>query len=294
MAVDVVSLIRRIEPSSALPAYLDAVAMGQLQLKDAGIDTPLRISHFFAQALHETGRFTIARESLNYSAERLVEIFGVNRHSAAITDAEAARLAHDQPAIAERVYGLGNPHMAQELGNTQPGDGYRYRGNGVLQMTGRGAHRKFGLLAGVDFEGNPDLVTLPEHALKPAIGEWSAGNLNVFADKDDIRTITRVINGGFNGLSERQDLLDQLKQLLIASGDLPAGEAQGQPDTDIVALQKALNTLGADPKLDMDGQLGPTTKAALKEFQRSANLVPDGVPGPVTWAKIRLQLASNP
>lgn len=294
MPVDVASLIKRIVPSNALPAYLDAVAASQLQLKDAGIDTPLRIAHFFAQALHETGRFTIARESMNYSAARLVEIFGVNRHSAAVTDAEAAQLAHNEQAIAERVYGLGNPHMAQELGNTQRGDGFRYRGNGVLQMTGRGAHRKFGLQAGVDFEGDPDLVMRPEHALKPAIGEWTAGNLNVFADQDDIRTITRVINGGFNGLSERQDLLDQLKQLLIASGDLAAGDAQGQPDAGIVALQKALNTLGANPKLDMDGQLGPATQAALKAFQRSANLVADGVPGPVTWAKIRLQLASNP
>ena len=85
---------------------------------------------------------------MNYSAARLVEVFGVNRHSAAITMTEALRLARDEEAIAERVYGLGNPRKAAELGNTQPGDGFQYRGNGVLQTTGRGNHARLGTACG--------------------------------------------------------------------------------------------------------------------------------------------------
>jgi putative chitinase len=131
-----------------------------------------------------------------------------------VTAAEAPGLAHNEQALAERVYGLGNPHKANELGNTQPGDGFRYRGNGVLQMTGRDAHRRRGLANGLDFEGNPDLATLPEHALKPALQEWADGNLNHFADVGDIRTITLRINGGLNGFDDRKKHFAELLPLL--------------------------------------------------------------------------------
>jgi len=144
----------------------------------------------------------------------MLEIFGVGHHSARITPAEAQGLAHNAEALAERVYGLGNPHKAAELGNTEPGDGFRYRGNGVLQTTGRGAHRRMGDACGVDFEHNPDLVTAPQHALKPALQEWSDGNLNQFADANDIRTITLRINGGLNGFDGRQAFFAQLLPLV--------------------------------------------------------------------------------
>jgi putative chitinase len=83
-----------------------------------------------------------------------------------------------------------------------------------LQTTGREAHRTAGQAVGLDFEGHPELVTVPEHALKPALHEWTAGNLNVFADRDDIRTITLRINGGLNGFPERQAFFQQLRPLL--------------------------------------------------------------------------------
>lgn len=147
-----------------------------------------------------------------YSAPRLIEIFGVGKHSAAIMPEEAASLARHEELIAERVYGLGNPKKAKELGNTAPGDGFRYRGNGVLQTTGRANHRNMGKAAGVDFEANPDLVTAPEHALKPALAEWTKGHLNEAADQDDIRTITKKINGGYIGLADRETWLAKLKR----------------------------------------------------------------------------------
>ncbi len=194
--------------------YVQAIREGGPLFEQHGITTPRRIAHFLAQAMTETGSFKVLRESMDYRAPRIMEIFGVGHHSARVTAAEAQTLAHNEEALSERVYGLGNPSKAHELGNTQPGDGFRYRGNGVLQMTGRGAHRRRGAANGLDFEGHPELATLPEHALKPALQEWADGNLNHFADIDDIRTITKRINGGFNGLPDRKAHFDRLLPLL--------------------------------------------------------------------------------
>lgn len=217
MTLNALAIVNRITPR-AHANYLEALRQGDPLFEQHGITTPLRMAHFLAQALHETGGFTILRENMNYSAARMVEIFGVNRHSAAVTDSEATALAGKPEAIAERVYGLGNPRKARELGNMQPGDGFRYRGNGVLQTTGRGNHRRMGMAWGVDFEDNPDLVTAPEHALKPALHEWTENNLNDFADQNDIRTITRRINGGFIGLAGREAWFNKIWPLLNTDG----------------------------------------------------------------------------
>lgn len=205
--------LRRVAPR-AHANYLQALREGSPLFKKHGINTPLRMAHFLAQAMQETGSFTVLRESMSYRAPRIMEIFGVGKHSAKITQAEAASLARNQPALAERVYGLGNPRKARELGNTEPGDGYRFRGNGVLQTTGRGNHRRMGQACGLDFENHPELLTDPEHALKPALQEWTYGNLNVAADRNDIVRITKVINGGQNGLPERRAFFASLLPLL--------------------------------------------------------------------------------
>ena len=207
------SVLARVAPD-AHSKYLQAIREGAPLFETHGIITPQRMAHFLAQAMQETGAFTVLRESMSYSVPRMLEIFGVGNHSARITAAEAPALAHNQQALAERVYGSGNPRKASELGNTQPGDGFRYRGNGVLQTTGRGNHRAMGEACGLDFEGDPDLVTVPEHALKPALQEWTNGNLNRAADRDEIVKITRVINGGENGLPERRAFFRKLRPLL--------------------------------------------------------------------------------
>jgi len=210
-----IAAVNRVAPR-AHANYLEALRQGAPLFEKHSITTPQRMAHFLAQAMQETGSFTVLRESMNYRAARIIEIFGVGHHSARITEAEAATLAHNEPALSERVYGLGNPGKAHELGNTQPGDGFRYRGNGVLQTTGRGNHRRMGQACGLDFEGRPELVSAPEHALKPALQEWTVGNLNVAADRDDIVKITKVINGGVNGLPERKAFFARLLPLLNA------------------------------------------------------------------------------
>jgi putative chitinase len=286
---DVIKTVERVAPK-AHNNYLEAIRRGEQLFNDHQITTPLRMAHFLAQALHETGGFRTLRENMNYSAKRLLQIFGVGNHSAAVTAAEAATLANRPEAIAERVYGLGNPHKARELGNTTPGDGFRYRGNGVLQTTGRGNHKRMGDAAHVDFEGNPDLVTHPDHALKPALIDWSQNHLNAFAGKNDIRTITRRINGGFNGLPEREAWFDRAWLLLKDVGEPAEAWEIGDGEDGVKALQEALNDLGADPKLVVDGRYGPATRRAVREFQAAAGLKVDGIAGPVTEAAIKLRL----
>jgi len=194
--------------------YIQAISEGGPMFEEHGITTPLRMSHFMAQVMQETGGLKVLRESMNYSAPRMLEIFGVHHHSARVTAHEAQQLAHKEHELAERVYGLGNPTKRDEFDNTHPGDGFRYRGNGLLQTTGRKAHRLMGLPFGLDFENNPDLVTVPEHALKPALQEWSNNNLNQAADHNNILKITHAINGGENGLAERKAFFARLRPLL--------------------------------------------------------------------------------
>lgn len=216
-----IDVVRRLCPH-ARASYIDAFATGDELFLAAGITTPARLAHFLAQALHETDGLTIDYESGNYSADRLLEIFGAEprrangapHHSAQVTPAEAQKLAHNPQAIFERVYGLGNPQKARELGNTQAGDGYRYRGTGILQTTGRGNFRRMGQKCSVDFEGHPELVLSAEHALKPALAEWTEGKLNAAADQNDIIAITKKINGGTNGLESRQAWLARVRPLI--------------------------------------------------------------------------------
>ncbi len=290
-----IDVVRKVAPN-ARREYLAAIENGDALFRAAGITTPVRLAHFLAQVLHETGGFRITRENMNYSAERLMEVFGVGRHSAKVTAAEARELAHNPEAIAERVYGLGNPGKARELGNTMPGDGYRYRGNGAMQTTGRGNHRRMGQKSGLDLEGHPELALTAEHALKPALAEWTEGNLNAAADRDEIRTITRRINGGYNGLADRENWYRRIRPL-IASVELVPGtivfppfpspvEPAPEPAADIRALQKRLNELKVGMPIAVDGIMGPQTLAALRAFQRSKGLDPDGIVGPRTRAAL--------
>jgi putative chitinase len=295
---------------NAQASYRQAFASGDHNLALHGITRPLRVAHFLAQVLHETGGLTVLEENMSYRAERIVEVFGPGRHSASVGLAEARGLARNPEALAERVYGLGNPRKARELGNIEPGDGFRYRGRGVLQTTGRGSYKRLGTRAGVGFEASPDLVASAQHALSPALLEWSEGNLNLAADRNDIAAITRRINGGFNGFADRQRWFDRLWPLVrdgvqVDSADslgmsertaaaLPPSEREpwrvARPDPQIRELQEALRSFGIDPELAVDGRLGPKTRAALVAFQKQAQIPADGIYGPVTKAALRLRL----
>jgi uncharacterized protein (TIGR02594 family) len=215
-----IDVVRKVAPQ-ARANYLAAFEDGDDLLQQVGLATPDRMAHFLAQILHETGGLTLDRESMSYRADRIVAIFGVGKHSAAITAAEAQTLARDERALAERVYGLGNPKKAAELGNLNPGDGFRFRGGGLMQTTGRFNFRNTGRQCGVDFEARPELIVSPEHALKPALIEWSERELNAFADNNDILAISRAINCGSarsrkipNGLQDRSTWFARIRFLI--------------------------------------------------------------------------------
>ena len=283
-----VDIVRKIAPK-ARPEYVAAFERGDEQLAEAGVTANrLRLAHFLAQWAHETGGFTIARESMSYSAKRITQVFGVGKHSAAITAAEAKTLAHNPRKLAERVYGLGNPKMAKKLGNKYPGDGWKYRGTGLPQATGRWQFEHLTKVTGVNMVENPELLLKPEYALLGAIDVWKRKGLNALADSNNIREITKRINGGYNGFDDRVRWFNKIWKLI---GEGVPSWQEAEPDKETLKLQQQLNQLGYN--LVEDGLYGPKTRAAVKKFQRSAGLKVDGIAGPVTKAAIKQRLESD-
>lgn len=201
---------------------IDAIIEGApAVLEQFEINTPLRLAHFMAQISHECDGGTIGKENMNYNAGRMVEIFG--RKSAYVTPQEAAALAHRPEAIAERVYGLGCPAKAKRLGNTRAGDGYRYRGNGFLQITGRENYRNIGRLVGEDLENNPDLLDDPKISFKVAAAEFKQSKCLPECDRDNVDRVSKCVNLGDansgatpNGISSRRTWLRKWKVAIDA------------------------------------------------------------------------------
>lgn len=185
-------------------------------LRDAmgkyGINTPLRKAHFLAQVAHESDNFTRTRENLNYASDALLRLFPrrIDKSTADRIGRGAGRPA-DQEAIANAIYG--GEWGAKNLGNTEPGDGWRFIGRGYIQVTGRAnytAAAKF-LGLGGRLLTNPALLESPELAAESAAWFWRSRNLNALADNDDVVGITRIINGGQNGIDHRRELLAKYK-----------------------------------------------------------------------------------
>ena len=287
-----VEILRLVAPR-AYPNYERAFDNGDALLREFGIDTPLRIAHLLAQVLHETGGGTVLFESLTYRT--------ADRADGDLRGRQPFRgdPSRGGPRLARQRRGAGRARLRPRESKEGPGARQhprwrrlRYRGGGALQTTGGANYRRMGEKVGVDFYGDPHLIVAPEHALKPALHEWAAGELNAAADRNDIRRITRVINGGYNGLPERRHWFDRIWPLANGGGGpLPAWGA-AEPDAETRWLQEALNDLGARPPLLVDGRYGPATTAAVRWFQSVAGLKIDGIAGDVTRAAIRLRLAT--
>jgi putative chitinase len=279
--MDINTLIKTIAPK-ALSNYTLAFAQHNALFDKYGINTNLRLAHFLAQVMVESQSLTLIRENMNYSAARLVQIFGVGVHSAAVTPVEAKTLAGNPQAIAERVYGLGDPIKAKELGNTRPGDGWIFRGNGPLQNTGGWWHKHVtDILAipGVDFYANPDLVADAQYILLPALIAWDTAKCNAMADLNQIRNITKAINGGYNGYQLRVNAFNKIWPLMGAG--VPSWQT-ATPDAGTIALQQTLQKLGYKD-VAADGKFGPITSAAIKDFQTKNHIV-TATPGVVDAA----------
>jgi putative chitinase len=185
----------------SLDAYQQAFVVADTVLEPYGInETSQRLAHFMAQVLHETGALTIQSENLNYSPQRLMAVWPKRFP----TLAEAEPYAHNPEKLANLVYG-------GRMGNVDPGDGFKYMGRGLLQLTGRAAYKKYGDLLGIDLAGNPALILDPQWALKVACEVWRGLACNTKADADDVTAVTKAINGGQVGLADRQAWLVKTK-----------------------------------------------------------------------------------
>ncbi len=188
---------------SARSSYRAAFASGADVLARFGIsDRPLRTAHFMAQILHESGALTLQWESLFYSAQRLPRVWPTRFLPRGPLD--PAQFAHAPEKLANEVYG-------GRMGNDSPGDGWRFRGRGLLQLTGRESYVKAGGILrrayadAPDFTLDPDAVVASPWCLRVAAAEWGALGCNEAADRDDVRAVTKRINGGRIGLAEREE-----------------------------------------------------------------------------------------
>lgn len=179
---------------------------------DYDITTPLRVAHFLAQIMHETAGLSRLEESFYYSADRLKQIFPGHF----IVPGMAEAYAFERERIANLVY-------ANRLGNgpESSGDGWRYRGRGMLHLTGRQNYedyQEFVRSPGIETQSiveTPDAVAYDEYLAASTAGwYWYSRRLNLRADKDDIRTITRRINGGLTGFAQRREQLKKVKTIL--------------------------------------------------------------------------------
>jgi putative chitinase len=168
-------------------------ALSQL-LPDYEINTPQRIAAFIAQCAHESGNFVFLTENLNYKAESLMKIFGKY-----FKDMATAKAYEKKPEkIANRIYAdrMGN-------GNEASGDGWRYRGRGLIQLTGKTNYTWFAASLEISPEEAAEYTQTFEGAAQSACWFWETNKLNKEADAGDIKTMTRKINGGFIGLDDR-------------------------------------------------------------------------------------------
>jgi len=158
-----------------------------------GILGPLRMGAFIGQVSHESADLARTQESLTYTSAARIRAVWPSRFAA---DADAEPFVRNPQALANHVYG-------GRMGNRAPDDGWRYRGRGLIQLTGRDNYARASEALGADFIDAPELVALPQWAALTAAWFWARNGLNALADRHDHTAITRRINGGLHGLADR-------------------------------------------------------------------------------------------
>lgn len=172
-------------------------AMLERQMTAAGITDPKERAMMLAQVDHESG-FRARSEDMTYrSVAQMDKTFGKNAAYSKLSADQKAALVNNPEALANVVYG-------KRMGNTDAGDGYKYRGRGMIQLTGKDNYAKYGKMLGIDLVGNPDLANDPEIAARLATAYWQTNKLGAAAQAGDVAAVTKGINGGYNGLDDRQ------------------------------------------------------------------------------------------
>jgi len=256
------------------------------------ITTPERIAGFTSQCAHESGEFNQLIENLNYSQQSLERVFpryfGPGKRN-------AAEYARNPEKIANYVYM--DENRTSKLGNTQPGDGAKFIGRGLKQLTGRDNYTRFAKDYDMTAEQAAEWLETKEGALASALWFWNTKNLNAVADTGDVVRMTKIINGGDIGLADRQARYEKAMAVLTGKIPLRAANNNGTPVnpqiTDAVTqvLRKgakgdAVKRMQAKLGIKDDGDFGPGTEIALKKWQLANGLTADGVAGPKTLAKL--------
>jgi putative chitinase len=219
------------------------------------ISTRLRIAHFLGQTCHESAGF------------RATEEF----------------------ASGEAYEGR------KDLGNTQEGDGPRFKGRGLLQLTGRANYREYGKALKLDLEKNPVIAAQPAISLLIACEYWKRRKINADCDRDDIEAVTRKINGGLNGIADRRGFTSRAKTVLARIEGIQLSGApdqapgtlilqRGSTGEAVAELQRKLRALGF--MLAVDADFGPATETAVARFQQEKGLTVDGIVGAETWGAL--------
>ena len=244
------------------------------------ITTTHRVAGFFAQVGHESAGLKVLEENLHYRAETLDKIFPKYFANAG---RNAADYAKQPEKIANVVYAsrMGN-------GDTASGDGYRFRGRGAIQLTGRDNYTAFGKTIGLTAEEVIDYVQTKRGALESACWYWNSRKINEEAcDTGDIVKMTKLVNGGTIGLDDRRAHFLRAVAILDGSAPAPAAGATAHSETLRVGSKGELvKRVQAALGVAADGDFGPATERVVKAWQTSNGLTPDGIVGPKTLAKL--------
>lgn len=203
--------LNALAPGAPAGSFADAL---DVTMRKFGISTLESRAAFLAQVIHESGGLRVFSENLNYSAETLPKVFGAARFPPTL----AAKLGRTADHPADQV-GIANTAYANRMGNGPAycGDGWRFRGRGPLQLTGRDNYTRCGATIGPDLVGNPDLLVDPHYGCLSAGWFWSIGNRtgkSLSTLGGDIDAISKIVNGGSNGMDERRALFKQALQVL--------------------------------------------------------------------------------
>jgi putative chitinase len=246
------------------------------------ITTDQRIAGFISQCAHESMDFNAMSENLNYREETLNKVFpryfGPGKRN-------AAEYARNPEKIANYVYM--DEFRTSKLGNVHPGDGWRFRGRGLKQLTGRDNYTRFAKDYDLTAEEAAVWVETKEGALASALWFWNTNKLNPVADTGNVAALTKKINGGDIGLADRQARYAKAMAALGGKIDTSAPVTAAVSETLRRGSKgEAVKRMQAKLGLTADGDFGPGTEAALKKWQAANGLTADGVVGPKTLAKL--------
>lgn len=186
-----------------------------------------------------------------------------------------AQLAHESGELRymEEIASGSAYEGREDLGNTKPGDGRRYKGRGPIQLTGRANYRKYGKLLGVDLEKNPTQASTPELGFRIAGQYWELNGLNELADRRQFKAITKRINGGYNGMTDRLKYYDRALRVLPDGFSLDGSKPP--PDEDHPDISEKMDdeekgvTTGSKPANETEGTQPPAPAAEVKASQPS-------------------------